>query len=386
MATVKKRSWRTAGGDTKEAWRVRYVDQHGKTRTRQFDLKRDADAFRVKAESEVVAGIHTADRASVTVAEAANLWITTAETNGRERGTLKAYREMVTLHLVPLIGTKKLSRLSMPEVEAFADAMKATRSIAMAGKAVRALSMILNDAQRRGLVAQNVASGVKVKRSSRDKKRIVIPPVEHLRAIIEAADKLGNADPRLAVMVRVAMLTGIRQSEIRALTWEAIDLKGNSLSVTQRADRWGVVGWPKSDAGYRTIPLGPSLISTLKTWKLRCPVTSADLVFPNVRKGIIDQKGMSSLFLAVQVAAGLAIDTGKKNKKGESVYKLRYGWHDLRHAAASAWIKQNIDLKRLQVWIGHATIQLTIDTYGHLITDKQADAALAGGAEAAMLG
>jgi integrase len=386
MATVKKRGWKTAAGEAKEAWRVRYVDQHGKTRTRQFDLKRDADAFRVKAESEVVAGVHTADRASVTVAEAANLWITTAETNGRERGTLKAYREMVDLHLVPLIGTKKLSRLSMPEVEAFADAMKATRSIAMAGKAVRALSMILNDAQRRGLVAQNVASGVKVKRSSRDKKRITIPPVEHLRAIIEAADKLGNADPRLAVMVRVAMLTGIRQSEIRALTWEAIDLRGNSLSVTQRADRWGVVGWPKSDAGYRTIPLGPSLISTLKTWKLRCPVTNADLVFPNVRKGIIDQKGMSSLFLAVQVAAGLAIDTGKKNKKGELVYKLRYGWHDLRHAAASAWIKQNIDLKRLQVWIGHATIQLTIDTYGHLITDKQADAALAGGAEAAMLG
>ena len=68
-----------------------------------------------------------------------------------------------------------------------------------------------------------------------------------------------------------------------------------------------------------------------------------------------------------------------------TIWKPRYGLHSLRHAAASAWINQGVDLKRLQVWIGHATIQLTIDTYGHLITDAQADAALASGAEAALL-
>ena len=70
MATVKKRAWRTAKGERKEAWRTRYVDQYGVTRTRQFELKRDADAFRVKAETEVFSGTHTADNSSITVAEA----------------------------------------------------------------------------------------------------------------------------------------------------------------------------------------------------------------------------------------------------------------------------------------------------------------------------
>ena len=134
MATVRRRTWQTGKGERKDAWRVRYVDQHGIDRTRQFDLKRDADAFRVKAESEVLAGIHTADRASITVAEAADLWIATTQGNRRDAGTIKSYRELANLHVKPLIGSEKLSRLTQPKVVAFADALKATRSLAMATK------------------------------------------------------------------------------------------------------------------------------------------------------------------------------------------------------------------------------------------------------------
>lgn len=175
MATVRKRAWTTKSGDKKDAWRVRYVDQQGKTRTRQFDLRRDADAFRIKAEGEVVSGVHTADRASVTVAEAADLWIAAAETNERERGTLKGYREIANLHIKPLLGKERLSRLTMPKVESFAASLRATRSQAMTSKAVRALSMIITEAMRVGLVGQNVARSVSVRRTGREKKRTIIP-------------------------------------------------------------------------------------------------------------------------------------------------------------------------------------------------------------------
>ena len=94
---------------------------------------------------------------------------------------------------------------------------------------------------------------------------------------------------------------------------------------------------------------------------------------------------MAALFLRVQIAAGLAIDTGRKDGKDNKIWAARYGWHDLRHVAASNSLKDGIDLKRLQVWIGHENIQLTIDVYGHLMVDPKKDAALAAGAEAALL-
>jgi site-specific recombinase XerD len=67
-------------------------------------------------------------------------------------------------------------------------------------------------------------------------------------------------------------------------------------------------------------------------------------------------------------------------------FEGQFGFHALRHAAASAWISQGMDLKRLQVWIGHENIQLTLDTYGHLLVDKEADAALIAKAEADLFG
>ena len=184
MATVKRRAWRTTAGERKEAWRVRYVDQHGMTRTRQFEKRRDADAFRIKAEGEVASGTHTADSASVTVGEAADLWVQTAEQKGRGFTT---NREWVDLHIKPLIGSERLSRLTMPKVEAFKDALLKTRSPAMTGKVVRGYSSLLTEAQRRGLVAQNVAKGVRVVRSSRDRARVTIPSREDLRALLAKA-------------------------------------------------------------------------------------------------------------------------------------------------------------------------------------------------------
>lgn len=384
MATIRKRAWTTGKGEKREAWRVRYVDQHGVTRTRQFDLKRDADAFRVKAEGEVAAGLHTADSASITVGEAADLWIAAAISNRRDDGTVKSYKELARLHVVPLIGREKLSRLTQPKVVAFSEALKETRSLAMASKALRGLSMILGDAMRRGLVAQNVARGVTITRSSRDKARVSIPPIEDLKALIAAADSAAKDDPALPVMVRLAVLAGPRQSEIRALAWSNIDFRSSEIHVTQRADRWGAIGQPKSAAGSRSIPIGPALVADLKAWKLRSRPNEKDLVFSGRGGAVIKQHTMADKFLRLQVAAGLAIDSGKVDEDGATIWKSRYGWHDLRHAAASAWIAQGVDLKRLQVWIGHENIQLTLDTYGHLIRDAKKDAELASGSEAAL--
>lgn len=379
---IRKRQWIAPDGTAKQAWLVDYRDQAGKRRAKQFLKKKDAEAWLVGAAWQVSQGLHTADSQSVTVAVAAKLWIAKAEAEGRERGTVDQYRRLANLHIVPLLGSERLSKLTRPSIEAYRDELVKTRSKVMAGKAVRALSSILSEAQRRGLVAQNVARDVKVIRSSREKPKIAIPSKVELKAL------LAHAPDDLRPMLMTAIFTGLRSSELRGLRWADIDLKAGIVSVTQRADRYGEIGPPKSEAGYRTIPLGPTLVSELTAWKLRCPNGDLNLAFPNTQGGV-QQYGhlVRRKYSPLQIDAGICdpvmVDGKPKlDKAGQPMMAPRYGFHALRHAAASAWIKQRIDLKRLQVWMGHSAIQITLDTYGHLITDASGDAALIAAAQA----
>lgn len=373
---IRKRQWTAPDGTAKQAWLVDYKDAAGKRRAKQFSRKKDAEAWSTQANWQVSQGTHTPDSQSSTVAAAADLWIKRAEQEQRERGTLEQYRQLADLHIKPFLGAEKLSRLTRPRVEQFRDDLLDSRSKAMAGKIVRALSSILADAQRRGLVAQNVASEVRVVRKAREKKKIEIPTTAELKAL------LAHADGGLKPLVMLAIYTGLRASELRGLRWSDVDLKGRAVTVAQRADKYCEIGPPKSDAGHRTIPLAPALVTVLKEWKLACPKGELDLVFPNTKGGVqVYQHLLRRKFFPLQIAAGVCDKVGE-TEEGEPVLKPRYGLHALRHAAASAWIKQRIDLKRLQVWMGHASIQITLDTYGHLLADPAGDADLVAAAHA----
>ena len=83
--SVRKRTWKSPSGETKEAWVVDYVDQHGDRHLKTFAKKRDADAHHAIVGVAVRAGTHTADSKSVTVAKAAELWLESCEAAGLER-------------------------------------------------------------------------------------------------------------------------------------------------------------------------------------------------------------------------------------------------------------------------------------------------------------
>lgn len=383
MATIKKRRWRTRGGEWKEAWRLRYVDSSGKERQKQFDRKGDAEAYRIKVGWEVSQGTHTPDSASITAAKAADLWVERARQQDLERSTIKSYEEIARLHIKPFIGAEKLSKLTMPAVQAYLDGLLDTRSKAMAGKAVRALSSIITEAQRRGLVAQNVAKGVKVIRSKREKKKIIVPPKHDLRAMLDkAASHFADFRPLLLT----AIFAGLRSSELRGLRRVDVDLRTAEITVCQRADQWGDIGPPKSQAGHRTIPIPPMLVSVLREWMLRAPPSRLGLLFPNSEGGVrLHSNMLNREYWRLQVAAGLWEPTEKRDGEGQPIVRARYDFHSLRHAAASAWIKQNVDLKRLTTWLGHASVQTTLDVYGHLIRDQHGDAAIVAAAQAELL-
>ena len=156
----------------------------------------------------------------------------------------------------------------------------------------------------------------------------------------------------------------MRSSELRGLRWEDVDLRKSELHVRQRADRWGVIGKPKSHAGERTVPIPPLALNALREWKLQCPKGDGDLVFPNGNGHPENHSNIiNRAFMPLQVAAGVVTKDGKPKYPG---------LHSLRHFYASLCINRRADgglelpLKMVQARLGHASIQMTADVYGHL--------------------
>jgi integrase len=150
---------------------------------------------------------------------------------------------------------------------------------------------------------------------------------------------------------------------LRGLRWADVDLKRNELHVRQRADYYRVMGALKSESGERTIPLAPMLANTLREWKLICPKGELDLVFPNGAGRIESHANIVNRgFIPAQIAAGVTTN-------GKAKYT---GLHSLRHFYASWCINRRVDgglelpLKVVQARLGHASVQMTADRYGHL--------------------
>ena len=163
---VRKRIWKTNGGESREAWVVDYTDQAGERHIETFDRKKDADARHADVKIDVKKGIHVAAGKTVTVAEAATRWIEAAEVD-LERATAKTYREHVRLHVVPYIGRLRLSDMSVPMVSKFRDTLRQEgRSPDMVPRVLVSLGSIIADAQDHGLVAHNA-----VRELRRNRKR-----------------------------------------------------------------------------------------------------------------------------------------------------------------------------------------------------------------------
>jgi integrase len=259
----------------------------------------------------------------------------------------------------------KLSRLSIPALTHFRDQLLDNgRSTDMVRRVLTSLSSIVNTAQKRGLVAfNNVPQVERIKRDRRN-RRPVMPEWDELRLILMSATELAER-----IRILLALFAGLRGSEIRALTWSAVDLRAAVIHVRQRADRYNHIGSPKSQAGNRSIPVATLLLNALKAWRLRCPPNDLDLIFPAADGGIEQHVNLLRHVLwPVQLRAGIT----RAAPTGEIIPK--YGLHALRHAAAALWIKQGgIGAKRVQVLMGHASITETYDTYGYLLEIDEAD-------------
>ena len=206
---------------------------------------------------------------------------------------------------------------------------------------------------------------------------------------------IAGAQGRWRPLILVAIFCGLRASELRGLRWADVDFDAKQLNLKQRADASHKIGKLKSKAGYRSIPSPPIVLNALREWKLLCP--KGDLGFPQRdRQGRIPRQYFRPWAGANpegRRADRNAAVNGSARKPvlsaaGEPVMVEagKYGMHSLRHACASLWIDSGFNPKQIQTLMGHSSIKVTFDVYGHLFADADADQKAAEGVQFRLLG
>jgi integrase len=382
---VRKRVWMTRKGEQREAWIVDYALNRWR-HIETFERKKDADAREAEVTVNIGKGVHIAPSKTPTVSEAGKLWLESCD--HIERTTADTYRQHLHLHIFPYLGRHRLAHLTPPVVRQFEDDLRAgkpapfptnekpherfkqKRSPAMAKKIVTTLGNMLADMQERGLVAMNAVHSLKkgrkrgkeqqAERRMRGKLKVGVDiplPEEITKLIAHLPDKW-------RALFLTAIFTGLRISELRGLKWDSVDLKGAKLHVHGRADRYKKIAQPKSAAGERTVPLPPMLVNTLRDhWGKSKFKTKDDFVFPTSMGKVQDYGNVLHRgFEPALVEAGLV------DKHCEPKYAI----HALRHFYASWCINRvkdgglELPLKMVQERMGHSSITITANVYGHL--------------------
>lgn len=384
MAKIRKRKLvSNKGKTTRWVYLVDYRPPGDKRRAKQFPTRKEAEAWMHQAMVDIKDGLHVPDSKSVTLKDAGKMWLGAVEfTRQRRSATIKQYKTHLNRHICDRgigIGGVKLSQLTSAGIVKFHQDLAKKKSLSTADKVLKSLKSILKEAQLRGLIKVNVAMPVGMYKRSITNKYARIPPREDVVTLLRGApEKLWRP------MLYVAALCGLRAGELRALTWARVNLKSGIIKVDQAADLNSEITTPKSQAGYRDVPMPPGVVAELRRWKLACPSSPLKLVFPNRAGNVLAQNAIyRNLWGKLMRQFGFIVGGEKIGGKIEGG-RPAFRFHDLRHVAASLYIKSGADPKRLSVIMGHSSIKITFDLYGHLWDDLEGDRALAQGAEKAL--
>jgi len=369
---IRERKWITAKGEAKSAWVVIYTDGSGKRRLKTFAKWKPARDFQIDTDAAVKAGTHVAESESVTIEQAAKEWVARREALGRERAVVGNYRRAMALHVVPYIGKLKISKLDRSKLSTFEDQLRAGgRSTNTIKTVLRMLSQMTSDAMRRGYVNRNVTheynSGSHASAANKAEKRARgrLKVGEHIPSRAEIGAIVTALSGRWRAPMLTAIFTGLRSSELRGLRWSCVDFNRSELHVRERVDQYRTMGAPKSLAGERAVPLPSLIVNALKQHKIASKRSGADdLVFVSKRDGGPMNHGnlLVEGWHAAQIAAGVVDSTGKAKYSGI---------HSARHFYAS-WLLnaapegQGMTMQEAQALLGHSSIQMTCDVYGHL--------------------
>ena len=348
----------TAGCDP-ETGKAIYKNVLGKT---QAEAK-----AKLKQAIEEAKGLDAAKVGRYTIGQWMDVWFEHYAKVKVRPSSHQTYRGYIDNHIKPNIGKIPLEKLTSLELQKFykkllekgrVDRLESrNQAKGLSPKTVWNIHQIISSAmklaQEQKLIASNPAEGCALPRMGHQEMKTL--PVEQLHSFLREAKDSGVFE-----LYYLELATGLRRGELLGLKWEDIDLERGDLRVRRQIARINVevVEAPlKTKNAYRTLPLAEDTVSILLEQKKK--VAGSPWVFPSSTGGPISPDSVLHMLHRVLKRAGLP----------------RIRFHDLRHTFATLALQNGVDVKTVSGMLGHFSAGFTLDTYAHVTTASQRQAA-----------
>ncbi|QBX08316.1 integrase [Streptococcus satellite phage Javan245] len=299
--------------------------------------------------------------------ELAELWLESYQFTVKPQ-TFIATKRMLYNHLIPIFGSLKLSKLSVSYIQSFINDLS-TQLVHYA--VVHSINRrILQYGVSLQLLPFNPARDIILpKQPKRENKAIKFIAPEDLKTLMGYMEKLAYKKYGYYfdyVLYSVLLATGCRFGEVVALEWSDIDLENGTISINKNYSRLlDLIGTPKSKAGVRTISIDKKTVNMLRLYK-------------NRQRQLYLESGehVSSVVFAIPTKEyqNMATRQDSLDRRCKEIGIPRFTFHAFRHTHASLLLNAGISYKELQYRLGHATLAMTMDIYGHLSADKEKEA------------
>ena len=322
---------------------------------------------KLKQAIEEAKGLDAAKAGRYTVGQWIEVWFEHYAKVKVRPSSHQTYRGYIDNHIKPNIGKIPLEKLTSLELQKLykkllekgrVDRLESrNQAKGLSPKTVRNIHHIISSAmklaQEQKLIASSPAEGCALPRLEHREMQTL--PVEQLQSFLRVARDSGVFE-----LYYLELATGLRRGELLGLKWEDIDLERGDLRVRRQIARINgeVVEAPlKTKNAYRTLPLAEDTVSILLEQKEK--VGGSPWVFPSPTGGPISPDSVLHMLHRVLKRAGLP--------------KVRF--HDLRHTFATLALQNGVDVKTVSGMLGHFSAGFTLDTYAHVTTASQRQAA-----------
>ncbi len=384
MADIRKRK----NDSGKTIYQVRFRNNSTKSGFGYKSFKSAKLANQFKAQKDLEEVPQNIDVRISNMNQAVEFWLELCKTKGTSKRdeavtplTLTHYKYFGTF-ITRYPWPETLQNLRTPHIVVFKDWLLDTcASRDQARRVLSCLHTVFKELALRGIVSSNIAAGVSIKKESRFDEEVLIPTQNEFTDLLRASDQLANSKnaqtantwERYRPMLYYAGDTGMRPQEYLAMPFYNLDENGSH--VKQAIESPGVrISVTKSKNGRRYIPNSKDILYMINHYyKHHAAQSKYDLIFPALNGNWQSVRNWNQRGFAVACEkAGLMLET---HEAGKTIIKPKYTPYSLRHYYASALIENGVNLKAIQLRMGHADIQTTLNIYGHLLETSEANSA-----------